>query len=71
MKVGDTAKVYETLTKGGYYGYIMPCGHWSITTSPDSCVLLKIYPSDGYRGTLSMYDSEVRLVGKLTITKLK
>ena len=81
LKVGDTAEVYEASVSGGYTESAIPVGHWSVDASEeltseqrdvyDEFGLLDIYAADEYPPTLSMFTDEVRLVGKLTITKLK
>lgn len=71
LKVGDTAEVYEASVSGGYTESAMPVGHWSVDTAADAFDLLEMYSAGEYPATLSMFTDEVRLVGKLTITKLK
>lgn len=72
LKVGDSAEVVEVLTGGGYIS-IFKVGGWTIGHASDEAkTIIRCLGNVDIPWRLGMrIDSEVRPVGRLTITKLK
>ncbi len=75
LKVGQQFEVVEVLTDGGYID-AFKVGGWYVSRKPDIYGLLNVFPAE-YESAMDqdilaiIVGTEVKPVGRLTVTKVK